>query len=79
MVRVSEYATLNANYMAAKLKKAGFELAYPDRRATHEFIVTLRKQAKNLDVNAMDFASACSTLASTPQQLTSQSTCPSVS
>ena len=56
MVRVSEYATLNANYMAAKLEKAGFELAYPGRRATHEFIVTLRKQAKNLDVNAMDFA-----------------------
>ena len=40
----------------AQLAKAGFELAYPGRRATHEFIVTLRKQAKELGVNTMDFA-----------------------
>jgi len=56
MVRVAEYATLNANYMAARLREAGFQLAYPERRATHEFIVTLKKQAKELEVNAMDFA-----------------------
>jgi glycine dehydrogenase subunit 2 len=56
MHRVSEFATLNANYMQARLRDAGFELAYPQRRATHEFIVTLRKQAKELGVNAMDFA-----------------------
>jgi glycine dehydrogenase subunit 2 len=56
MVRVAEYATLNANYMAARMRQAGFELAYPERRATHEFIVTLKKQAKELQVNAMDFA-----------------------
>lgn len=56
MKRVSEYATLNANYLMHELKKSGFDLAFKDRRATHEFIVTLRKQAKNLDVNAMDFA-----------------------
>jgi glycine dehydrogenase subunit 2 len=56
MVRVSEYSTLNANYLARRLHDAGFELAYPKRRATHEFIVTLRKQAKELDVTAMDFA-----------------------
>jgi len=56
MVRASEYATLNANYMAARLRDAGFELAYPERRATHEFIVTLKPQAKELKVNAMDFA-----------------------
>lgn len=54
--RVGEFSTLNANYMAALLSKAGFELAYKDRRATHEFIITLNKQAKNLGVNAMDFA-----------------------
>ena len=35
---------------------AGFELAYPERRASHEFIVTLKHQAKELNVNAMDFA-----------------------
>ena len=56
MERVSEYATLNANYMMVKLKQAGFELAYPNRRATHEFIVTLKKQTKELGVNTMDFA-----------------------
>jgi glycine dehydrogenase subunit 2 len=53
---VSEYATLNANYMAARMREAGFDLAYPERRATHEFIVTLKKQAKELGINAMDFA-----------------------
>ncbi|MCB1803290.1 MAG: aminomethyl-transferring glycine dehydrogenase subunit GcvPB, partial [Gammaproteobacteria bacterium] len=56
MVRVAEYATLNANYLAKRLADAGFQLAYPQRRATHEFIVTLKKQAKDLDVSAMDFA-----------------------
>jgi len=56
MQRVAEYATLNANYMMVKLKEKGFELAFPDRRATHEFIITLKKQAKGLDITAMDFA-----------------------
>jgi glycine dehydrogenase subunit 2 len=56
MVRVSEFSTLNANYLARRLADAGFELAYPERRATHEFIVTLRRQAKELGVTAMDFA-----------------------
>ena len=56
MHRVGEYATLNANYMAARLEKAGFQLAYPERRATHEFIVTFAQEAKSLGVNAMDFA-----------------------
>jgi len=56
MVRVAEYATLNANYMAARLGEAGFQLAYPERRATHEFILTLKKQARELEVTAMDFA-----------------------
>ncbi|MBL4606469.1 MAG: aminomethyl-transferring glycine dehydrogenase subunit GcvPB [Pseudomonadales bacterium] len=56
MHRVGEYATLNANYMAVELEKAGFQLAYPGRRATHEFIVTLNRQAKELNVTATDFA-----------------------
>ena len=56
MHRVGEFATLNANYMARRLVDAGFELAYPDRRATHEFILTFRQQAKTLNVTAMDFA-----------------------
>jgi glycine dehydrogenase subunit 2 len=56
MHRVGEYATLNANYMAARLQKAGFTLAYPERRATHEFILTFAREAKELGVNAMDIA-----------------------
>jgi glycine dehydrogenase subunit 2 len=56
MHRVGEFATLNANYMAVRLKKAGFQLAYPDRRATHEFIVTFAREAKEFNVSAMDFA-----------------------
>ncbi len=56
MERVAEYATLNANYLMARLREAGFEPAFPERRATHEFIITLRRQARELGVNAMDFA-----------------------
>lgn len=56
MTRVAEYSTLNANYMLKKMLDAGFQAAYPERRATHEFIITLKKQAKELGVNAMDFA-----------------------
>jgi glycine dehydrogenase subunit 2 len=56
MERVADFATLNANYMLAELKKANFEVAFPERRATHEFILTLRKEAKAHDTNAMDFA-----------------------
>lgn len=56
MRRVSEFATLNANYLMVKLKQAGFDLAYPNRRASHEFIVTMQKQNKELGVSAMDVA-----------------------
>ena len=58
MQRVAEFATLNANYLMKRLADEGFDLAFPERRATHEFIVTLKKQAKELNVNAMDFAKA---------------------
>jgi len=56
MRRVAEFATLNANYLMKQLQNAGFDLAYPARRATHEFIVTLRRQAREQGVTAMDFA-----------------------
>jgi glycine dehydrogenase subunit 2 len=58
MKRVGELATLNANYLATRLRKEGFELAFPERRASHEFIVTLQHQARELEVTAMDFAKA---------------------
>ena len=56
MRRVAEYSTLNANYLLAKLTEAGFDAAYPGRRASHEFIVTLKRQAREHGVTAMDFA-----------------------
>jgi glycine dehydrogenase subunit 2 len=56
MRRVGEYATLNANYLLKRLRDAGFDAAYPERRASHEFIVTLKRQARELNVTAMDFA-----------------------
>ena len=56
MPRVAEFSTLNANYLLKKLMQAGFQAAYPERRASHEFILTLKKQAKELEVNTMDFA-----------------------
>jgi len=54
--RVSEFATLNANYLLAKLSAAGFTLAYPERRASHEFIITLKNEAKSLQITALDVA-----------------------
>ena len=56
MHRVGEFSTLNANYMMVLLEKAGFKLAYPGRRASHEFIITFAEETKSLGVNAMDFA-----------------------
>lgn len=53
---VAEFATLNANYLMVKLREVGFDLAYPNRRASHEFIVTLKRQAKELNISAMDIA-----------------------
>ncbi len=56
MTRIADFATLNANYLMVKLREAGFDLALPERRATHEFIVTLKRQAKEPGVTAMDVA-----------------------
>lgn len=56
MHRVAEFSTLNANYLLARLTKLGFEAAYPNRRATHEFILTLKKLKDTKGVIAMDVA-----------------------
>jgi glycine dehydrogenase subunit 2 len=56
MRRIAEFATLNATYLQARLKDAGFELAFPERRASHEFIITLKSEARSMDLTAMDVA-----------------------
>ncbi len=56
LLRVSEFATLNANYLLAELGKAGFTSAYPGRRASHEFLLTLSQEKKKYGINAMDLA-----------------------
>jgi len=58
MRRVSEFATLNANYLMAVLATAGFEVAYPQRRASHEFIVSIKPITRDTGITAMDFAKA---------------------
>jgi len=56
MHRVAEFAALNANYLAARLREKGFDLAFPKRRASHEFIITLKKQKQEIDLTATDVA-----------------------
>jgi len=41
--RVSFYATLAANYLRKRLQEEGFDVAYPNRMASHEFIVSAKK------------------------------------
>jgi glycine dehydrogenase subunit 2 len=56
MPRVAEYSTLNANYLMSELRRAGFDIAFPKRRASHEFIVTLKALKQETGVSAMDVA-----------------------
>lgn len=52
--RVSEFATLNANYLLHRLKTIGYIPAFPQRRASHEFILTLKTLSKLYHITAMD-------------------------
>ncbi|MBL6750939.1 MAG: aminomethyl-transferring glycine dehydrogenase subunit GcvPB [Nevskia sp.] len=56
MLRVAEFATLNANYLQARLRSRGFDLAFPARRASHEFIITLKRQKHEIELTATDVA-----------------------
>src|SRR5450631_2181047 len=56
MVRVAEFAALNANYLMTRLIQTGYEAAYPMRRASHEFIITLKQENRRDQVTAMDVA-----------------------
>jgi glycine dehydrogenase subunit 2 len=58
MRRVSEFATLNANYLMTVLATAGFEITFAQRRASHEFIVSLKPITRETGITAMDFAKA---------------------
>jgi glycine dehydrogenase subunit 2 len=54
--RVSQFATLNANYLMQRLSDLGYSVAFPGRRASHEFIISLKKEAKIYQITAMDVA-----------------------
>ena len=56
MHRVAEFATLNANYLMAELGRIGYTIAYPQRRASHEFIVSAKQLKDATGVSAMDIA-----------------------
>lgn len=54
--RIAEFATLNANYLMKRLAAAGFDVAFPQRRASHEFIITFKNEKKQYQVAASDVA-----------------------
>lgn len=54
--RVSQFATLNANYLMKQLEKVGYTLAFPHRRASHEFIITAKPLTQKTGVTALDIA-----------------------
>ncbi|PJB09493.1 MAG: glycine dehydrogenase (aminomethyl-transferring), partial [Gammaproteobacteria bacterium CG_4_9_14_3_um_filter_38_9] len=54
--RVSQFATMNANYLMKRLEKIGYTLAFPKRRASHEFIVTAKPLKDKTGVTALDIA-----------------------
>jgi glycine dehydrogenase subunit 2 len=56
LTRVSDYATLNANYLLKELTRIGFTAAYPKRRASHEFILTLNPEKNASGIQAVDVA-----------------------
>ncbi len=56
LTRIAHYATLNANYLLTRLCALGYQAAYPNRRASHEFLLTLKQEKKNYGISAMDLA-----------------------
>lgn len=55
-VRVAEFSTLNANYLMKRLAQLRFTLAFPNRRASHEFIVTVKPLTRQYGITALDIA-----------------------
>ena len=56
LARVAEFSTLNANYLMKRLEQLGFTLAFPHRRASHEFIITLKPLKRVYGITALDVA-----------------------
>ncbi len=56
VIRICEYSGLAANHLLKRLEAIGCQAAYPDRRASHEFILTFAKQAKDYQVTVLDIA-----------------------
>jgi len=56
MARIAQYATLNANYLMTRLTAMGFDPAYRGRRATHEFLLTLKGLKEKTSITALDVA-----------------------
>ena len=54
--RVSQFAVLNANYLMKKLAQIGYTVAFPNRRAAHEFIITAKPLTLAYGVTAQDIA-----------------------
>ncbi len=52
----SNMAVLNANYVMQKLIAIGYTAAYPQRKAMHEFVISLAAQKKQFNITALDFA-----------------------
>jgi glycine dehydrogenase subunit 2 len=53
---IGRFASLNANYLFAELQKIGYQAAYPNRRASHEFVITLQQEKTQYQITAMDVA-----------------------
>jgi glycine dehydrogenase subunit 2 len=56
MARVGLYASLNANYLMRRLADIGYTLVFPTRRASHEFIISLKPLTQQYGVTALDLA-----------------------
>ncbi|WP_215858888.1 aminomethyl-transferring glycine dehydrogenase subunit GcvPB [Acidithiobacillus thiooxidans] len=54
--RVSAYAALNANYLLKELQRLGYQAAFPERRASHEFILSVSDLHKATGIRALDVA-----------------------
>jgi glycine dehydrogenase subunit 2 len=53
---IAKFSSLNANYLFHALQKIGYQAAYPTRRASHEFVITLKNEKAQYQINAMDVA-----------------------